>query len=173
MRCANRVHLAAAGVCDFHFFRAGRISLMLHPHRRAVQANADRRAFIVQLGVVCPGQDHIAHRVAGNRLRNEFAHQQACDGRVAVRKVKEIFVRFLVGDGITIHALSRPRLEIHSGKPGRPQSPRVLRGNRVESHTKQRLGHRLKKFHHFGADFDHVSEKAVVAHAGKAGFLFV
>ncbi len=107
MRGLHRVHFAAARVCDFHFLGAGGISLMLHSHRRAVQADAHRRVLLIKPGIVGSRHDHVGGGVARNCLRNQLAHQQARDGSVAIGKMEKVFLGFFVGDGIAVHAFAR------------------------------------------------------------------
>ncbi len=133
------VGLAAASVGDFHFFGAGSVAEVLHADRGAVQANAHRRSGVVELGVVCLGEDNIRHRIARDRIGNQFAYQQARDGGVAVGKVEEIFLGFFVGDGVAIHSLAGRGIELQAGETGQVESPCVLRGNRIDAHAKQRV----------------------------------
>ena len=53
------VDLAAACITDFYFLRAGRVAQVLHAHGRAVQADADWRTGVVEVGVVRLCQNNI------------------------------------------------------------------------------------------------------------------
>src|SRR5207244_11529197 len=76
------------------FFRCRWFSDMFCRYPSAVQTDAHRIPRIVQTRVVHFCRDNVLHRVSGGGIRNQSAHQQSCYGRVAIRKVKNVWFFF-------------------------------------------------------------------------------
>ena len=109
----------------------------------------------------------------GSRRRDQFAHQQPGDGGVAVGKVKEIFLRFVVVNAVAVHPLARCGIEFEAVESRQPQAPRVLRGDRINAHAEQRVREGLQQLHDFVAHPGRVGQVFRIAHARQARLLFV
>ena len=128
----GRIYLAAAGIADFHFFRAGGVAEMLHANGRAVQANAHGRPGVIELCVIRFGQNNIGGRVPWNGVGNQLTDQQARDTGIAVGKVEEVFLGFFIRNGIAVHALAR-RMDpasFHRGREDRIPTRLALKPRR-------------------------------------------
>ena len=55
-----------------------------------LEADADRLAGLVELGIVEIGEHDVVHRRPGRYRRDEAAHQQPGDRRVAVREMIDV-----------------------------------------------------------------------------------
>ncbi len=167
------VDLAAAGVSDFHFLRAGGVAEMLHAHGGAVQANAHRRTGIVELRVIRFGENDICGRTAGNRIGNQFANQQARDGGVAVGKWKKYFSASSLGIASRFIPLPGVGIKFQSLEAGQVESPRILRGDRVDAHAEQSVRERLVDLDDIVVNAGDVFQIVGVADARELRFLLV
>ena len=64
-------------------------------------------------------------------------NQQARDGCVAIGKMKKVFFRFFVGNGVAVHSLARRGIQLQAVETRQIESPRILRRNRVNADTEQ------------------------------------
>ena len=119
---------SAARVGDFHFLRADAASPICLT-RTAVLFSRMRtgRRRLIEPGIIRLRQNHIVTRIPWNRIGNQFAHQQPRDGRIAVGKVKEIFLGFFVGNRIAVHALAGRGIQLQPRESGHIESPGILR----------------------------------------------
>jgi hypothetical protein len=79
VRGAYLFQLSLGKVADFHFFRRGRIAAVIHLHYGAIQPDASRIGWRVELCIVGLGQDNVGSGVPRNRRRDQIADQQSGD----------------------------------------------------------------------------------------------
>ncbi len=75
------------------------VAVVPHSYDRTVQTNAHGRGSAIQPAVVGLGQHHVFHGVSRNCFGDEGPHQQAGNGGIAIRKMKDVRIG-LVGPTI-------------------------------------------------------------------------
>ena len=173
VRSLNRSQLTVAYIRNLDTFGAGCVTLMSYSHHCAVQTDTHRRVFLIQLGVVCACGNNVGRRTSRNRLRNQFAHQQPRDGGIAIGKMEKVSLRFLVGNGVPVHAFPRRRVEIHPLKPGSIESPRILRRHSIETDSEQRLRSGGQEFNDLFIHLDEFAQEILVAHARQPSLFLI
>ena len=130
---------------------------MLHAHDCTIQTNTYRGRCLVQLGIINARGYYIACRITGDRIRHQFPHQHAGNAGVPIWKMKEIFLRFFIGNSVIVHAFAGRGIKVHADKTRQIDSPCILRCNGVNAQSE--IGRRdcLKQPDQFLADADHIS----------------
>src|SRR5262249_31740527 len=105
----------------------------------AVQADAHRRGFKIELGVVGLRRDQIVDGTARQDIWHQASNQRSCDRSIAIREVIEIFFRLFAWNHIPVHSLAWSGIELQPSQTKEAKTPCILRGDRINAQPKQRL----------------------------------
>ena len=127
-------------------------------HRRAVQSQPHARIFQIQLAVIRPRRNHVFHRGARHRRRNQRPHQQPRHRRIPIRKMKNVWLFLLpLRQPQPLKSRVQKRLIIVRRLVASP------RRHRINPHSEQIVRKRLEKFQRIRRHFAELRQIVRVA----------